>query len=159
MCVLGVRRVKDGEMGGRCSASSVQVAISPTWVSIVDMSSSTTTTTGRLFVTVGSTKFDALVNEVLQDETLEAFRKAGLTEVVVQCGNSALPLSLSPGSETQKHGVRLEIWKFKPSLQDEIIKADLIISHAGGFIAYSALSRLTSMNRLRDHHRHSTIRL
>lgn len=92
---------------------------------------SSTATTQRLFITVGSTKFDALINEVLQEDTLKAFQDAGLTDIAVQCGNSALPASWSTGPSTQVAGTRIDIWKFKPSLDEEISKVDLVISHAG----------------------------
>jgi beta-1,4-N-acetylglucosaminyltransferase len=31
----------------------------------------------------------------------------------------------------EKDGISIEIWKFKPSLQEEYERADLVISHAG----------------------------
>ena len=93
-----------------------------------------TTTTKSAFVTVGSTKFDALIQKVLQEDLLETFRVAGFTHLVVQCGESALdPLWVLTGSELVKdaNGLRVEIWKFRPSIDKEMAAADLIISHAG----------------------------
>lgn len=92
---------------------------------------SSSPTTRRVFVTVGSTKFDALVQEVVHEETFQAFRQAGVTNIVIQCGNSALPSSWTPPLETQLDGLHVEIWRFKPSLEEDISKADLVISHAG----------------------------
>lgn len=89
------------------------------------------------FVTVGSTKFDALINSTLSEPVLNALRSKGFTSLVVQSGNS--PVDVSGGTTAdsvtrlQKSGLDIEIWKFKPSLEPEYERADLIISHAGEF--------------------------
>lgn len=82
----------------------------------------------QVFVTVGSTKFDALVHQILSKPTLEALSSKGYKKLVVQCGNSQLP---THDAEFVSSGVEISVWKFKPSLQEEYVKADLIISHAG----------------------------
>ncbi|KAG6919934.1 hypothetical protein DXG01_013283 [Tephrocybe rancida] len=87
------------------------------------------------FATVGSTRFDSLVQSILSLPVLSALRLKGYTQVVVQCGNSSFELasSISSGREltVEKDGVEIELWKFKPTLQDDYEKADLVISHAG----------------------------
>jgi beta-1,4-N-acetylglucosaminyltransferase len=42
----------------------------------------------RLFVTVGTTKFDYLVQKVLSEEVLQKLRDRGFTEVTLQTGKS-----------------------------------------------------------------------
>ena len=42
----------------------------------------------HVFVTVGSTKFDALVEAVLSDPVLDALRRKGYVRLAVQSGNS-----------------------------------------------------------------------
>ncbi|KAL9714758.1 N-acetylglucosaminyldiphosphodolichol N-acetylglucosaminyltransferase catalytic subunit alg13 [Leucoagaricus gongylophorus] len=87
------------------------------------------------FVTIGSTRFDLLVKEILSVRTLEALKSRGCTTLTVQCGNSAFEqASLIAKGETTKlsvEGIQVELWKFKPALTKEYEKADLVISHAG----------------------------
>ncbi|KZP20744.1 glycosyltransferase family 1 protein [Athelia psychrophila] len=97
------------------------------------------------FVTVGSTKFDALINSTLSEPVLNALRSKGFTSLVVQSGNS--PVDVSGGTTAdsvtrlQKSGLDIEIWKFKPSLEPEYERADLIISHAGSGTILDVLRR------------------
>ena len=86
----------------------------------------------RVFTTVGSTKFDALVNAVLSEPVLRALRLQGYSTLIIQSGNSEVGVE-SAGDITTLHkdGLAVEIWKFKPSLKDEFESANLVISHAG----------------------------
>jgi beta-1,4-N-acetylglucosaminyltransferase len=82
----------------------------------------------RAFVTVGATaEFDLLVESILSFDVLEALKKKGYEEVVVQVGPSTRFGELSE----QRGGVSVDMWKLKPSLKDDFEKADLVISHAG----------------------------
>lgn len=90
------------------------------------------------FITVGSTKFDALVQAVLSQPVLPALRLRGYTSLIIQYGKSAVTLdsnTSTTGDSTirrlQKDGVDIEMWTFKPSLDEEYDRADLVISHAG----------------------------
>jgi len=88
----------------------------------------------RVFVTVGSTRFDPLVQHVLRDPVLGALRSKGYFTLVVQCGNSQFdtsPFEQSGDSWARNAEGDIEVWRFKPSLDEEYRKADLIISHAG----------------------------
>ncbi|KAH0827142.1 hypothetical protein J3R83DRAFT_4830 [Lanmaoa asiatica] len=88
-----------------------------------------------VFATVGSTKFDALVQATTSEPVLTALHTKGFVRVVLQRGNSDLNLDCSASSRDsltiRKAGVDIETWKFKPSIQDDIKRADLVISHAG----------------------------
>lgn len=91
----------------------------------------------RAFVTVGSTRFDALVQQALSNPVLNVLRSKGYTSLVVQCGESVFDSS-QVGEEEGGGWVRhlegvgtIEVWRFKPTLQDEYKQADLVISHAG----------------------------
>lgn len=88
-----------------------------------------------VFVTVGSTAFDALVDSVLSEEVLSCLLKKGCTTLVVQRGKSVDELSSTNDSgmawKSPKDGMKIEIWQYKQSLQTEYECADLIISHAG----------------------------
>ena len=87
------------------------------------------------FVTVGSTKFDSLVASIFTEQVLLSFQSRGYTDVIVQCGNSKFELAESvKNGETasmSRWGVKIHVWQFKNSLEEEFEKADLIISHAG----------------------------
>ncbi|KAL4067860.1 glycosyltransferase family 1 protein [Scleroderma citrinum] len=83
-----------------------------------------------VFVTVGSTQFDALVQAVTSEEVLDALHTKGYRKVVLQRGNS----TLAEGDGTMtlgKRGMEVETWTFKPSIEIDIQRADLVISHAG----------------------------
>jgi UDP-N-acetylglucosamine transferase subunit ALG13 len=88
-----------------------------------------------VFVTVGSTKFDALVAAVFTEQVLLSLHRKGYTKLVVQCGNSAFELAESVKNgeivSVSRWGVEIEFWRFKDSLNEEFERADLIISHAG----------------------------
>jgi len=86
----------------------------------------------RVFVTVGSTQFDGLVEVVLRKETLEALYAKGYRQLVIQAGESKLGHH-PPGasSTTWSDQLDISIWKYKPSLLDDFKEADLVISHAG----------------------------
>ena len=87
------------------------------------------------FVTVGSTRFDTLVQAVFTEDVLFSLCRKGYTRLVVQCGNSTFELaSTIKNGDTHKMkraGVDIEFWSYKPSLQEDYEKADLVISHAG----------------------------
>ncbi|KAA1469539.1 glycosyltransferase 28 [Dentipellis sp. KUC8613] len=87
----------------------------------------------RAFVTVGSTRFDSLVQAVLSPLVLEELQRKGYQQLVVQCGNSHID---GFGDEEtnwafDKAGVEARMWRFKPSLEEDYNEADLVISHAG----------------------------
>ncbi|KAF8061584.1 glycosyltransferase family 1 protein [Lyophyllum atratum] len=97
------------------------------------------------FVTVGSTRFDSLVESVLSSPVLSSLRLKGYTQLVVQCGNSSFELASSVKSEgslgMEREGVAIELWKFKPTLEKEYGDADLVISHAGSGTILDVLRR------------------
>ncbi|KAI0310895.1 glycosyltransferase family 1 protein [Amylostereum chailletii] len=82
----------------------------------------------RVFITVGSTKFDLLVQAVLSLPVIDALRQKGYNDIIVQCGNSQVD---GLESEFERHGATVTVWRFKPSLEEEYAAADLVISHAG----------------------------
>ena len=87
------------------------------------------------FVTVGSTRFDALIQAVFTEDVLSCLCRKGYTNLVVQCGKSTFELAsaIRDGAthKLSRAGVDIEFWSYKPSLQEEYEKVDLIISHAG----------------------------
>ena len=87
------------------------------------------------FVTVGSTRFNALVQAVFTEDVLSSLCRKGYRSLIVQCGNSVFEMvsAIQNGGtcKMSKAGVDIEFWPYKPSLQEDYEKADLVISHAG----------------------------
>jgi beta-1,4-N-acetylglucosaminyltransferase len=81
----------------------------------------------RVLFTVGSTKFDALVEAAFSQPVLDALAQKGYSDVVVQCGNS----QVDEFSPTDRERRNVDVWRFKPSLDEEYDAADLVIGHAG----------------------------
>ncbi|KAG2756020.1 glycosyltransferase family 1 protein [Suillus brevipes Sb2] len=86
-----------------------------------------------VFVTVGSTRFDALVEAAISEPVLSTLRDSGYGHLILQRGNSTIKSEEFNGESCtiQRHGVDIEIWRFKSSIQAECEQADLVISHAG----------------------------
>jgi len=89
-----------------------------------------------VFVTVGSTKFDALVESVLSEDVMQRLRAKGFDRIVVQTGNSLVPREIVLQDEDgvfrgEAFGLQLQTWAFKPSLKEEYESAELVIGHAG----------------------------
>ncbi len=80
------------------------------------------------FVTVGTTKFEALIEAMDSDPVLEALESRGFSRVLVQFGNGIY----EPFAKKQRNtSLSLEAYRFKPSLQTDMKEASLVITHAG----------------------------
>lgn len=81
----------------------------------------------RCFVTVGTTSFDRLIEELNKPEVRQALVDSlGVTELCLQIGRGALhPLPAQPGQ------LAVTWYDFKPTLMEDMQSADVIISHAG----------------------------
>lgn len=90
----------------------------------------------KCFITVGTTKFDNLCEYILTSTILTVLKKLGCKEITFQIGNS----DTEPGKFV-KDGVKLNLFRFKDSIQEEIMEADLIISHAGAGSCLEALEQ------------------
>lgn len=84
-------------------------------------------TTGRMkvFVTVGSTLFEKLVEAVTSTEVLQELAGQGCTHLVIQYGKGAAPQPVSASS------IAISSYSLKPSIRENFQEADLVISHAG----------------------------
>lgn len=80
-----------------------------------------------IFVTVGTTLFEALIAAVIQEEALEWMAGNGYTNLIIQYGKGKRPTL--PASTA--NNVQVEVYDFKPNLSDDMKRADLIIGHAG----------------------------
>lgn len=105
-----------------------------------------------VFVTVGTTSFDELIASVTEKSLLKVctailiFRTyqynycTFATQLLVIKGYTRLTLQIGRGSYNpptppEVAGILLEYYRFKPSLQEDMKKASLIISHGGEFVA------------------------
>ncbi|XP_038848914.1 UDP-N-acetylglucosamine transferase subunit ALG13 homolog isoform X2 [Salvelinus namaycush] len=79
----------------------------------------------RVFVTVGTTRFDDLIELVTSPEAVQVSMIC-VQHLVLQVGRS----SIFPDSDSC-HKLTLEAFKFKDSTAEDVKCADLVISHAG----------------------------
>lgn len=88
----------------------------------------------KIFITVGTTRFDLLCKSITSSPVLRALKKIGCEEVNFQIGNS----DFEPGDNTNER-LKINTYRFKDSIQDDIRSADLVISHAGAGSCLEAL--------------------
>ncbi|TPX60671.1 undecaprenyldiphospho-muramoylpentapeptide beta-N-acetylglucosaminyltransferase [Powellomyces hirtus] len=104
-----------------------------------------------VFVTVGTTQFNDLVNMACTLEFLLTLQAEGYTELIIQHGAGPLP-------KTPTHSpIPVKGFAFKGDLSKEIENAALVISHAGAGLILESLSAgkplLVVVNRgLMDNH-------
>ncbi|CAK6964612.1 UDP-N-acetylglucosamine transferase subunit ALG13 homolog isoform X1 [Scomber scombrus] len=87
-----------------------------------------------VFVTVGTTSFDELIKNVTSSEAAQALKSCGYERLVLQVGRG----SLLPDADSCPH-IRLEAFRFKDSIAEDMKRADLVISHAGAGSCLEAL--------------------
>jgi len=78
-----------------------------------------------VFVTVGTTKFDALVQQMLTEPVQSVLKRQGFSRILIQAGESAV------GLDDAADVLAVDTYAYKPSLSEDILSASLIISHAG----------------------------
>ncbi|XP_051945090.1 UDP-N-acetylglucosamine transferase subunit ALG13 homolog [Xyrauchen texanus] len=105
-----------------------------------------------VFVTVGTTCFEDLVVTVTSDEAVKALIDRGYTDMILQVGRG----SVVPDSESCP-GLRVEVFRFKDSIAEDMRHADLVISHAGAGSCLEALGANKALlvvvnDKLMDNH-------
>lgn len=99
-----------------------------------------------MFVTVGSTKFDSLIERVLSDDSMNQIIALGFSKLIIQVGASSYDKErLEQLKEYCVNDVDIELYDFKPSISEDIEKADVVIGHAG---AGTCLETLRNHKRL-----------
>ncbi|GFR49184.1 hypothetical protein Agub_g11208 [Astrephomene gubernaculifera] len=96
-----------------------------------------------VFVTVGTTKFEALVERVDSIELLHILRDKGYTRLIIQKGNGVYcPTKVVPKGQTKARteGIDVEYFDYSPSLASYITSAALVISHAGSGSIFETLT-------------------
>lgn len=101
-----------------------------------------------IFVTVGTTLFDSLIEAVSDSSFLKIVQARKYENLTIQYGNGHhYPISSSSSSsynEKDEKMLHVNTYKFKPSLDEDMSKATLIISHAGAGSIMEGLSRCRS---------------
>ncbi|XP_035018209.1 UDP-N-acetylglucosamine transferase subunit ALG13 homolog [Hippoglossus stenolepis] len=87
-----------------------------------------------VFVTVGTTSFDELIENITSSESVQALKARGYECLVLQVGRG----SLLPAADSCPL-IRLEAFRFKDSIVEDMKRADLVISHAGAGSCLEAL--------------------
>ncbi|XP_056456429.1 UDP-N-acetylglucosamine transferase subunit ALG13 homolog [Gadus chalcogrammus] len=105
-----------------------------------------------VFVTVGTTSFDELILTIKTPEAVKALKARGYERLVLQVGRG----SVLPGPESGLD-LKLEAFRFKDSISEDIARADLVISHAGAGSCLEALGARKPLlvvvnNKLMDNH-------
>eukprot|EP00937_MAST-01D_sp_MAST-1D-sp2_P003212 g3212.t1 len=88
----------------------------------------------QVFVTVGTTSFDALVRTVDGSACRGALRRKGFGSMTVQIGRGeAVPRAEGDTDLGIKgaEGLRVEHFRHEPTLVPHVARADLVISHGG----------------------------
>lgn len=88
-----------------------------------------------VFVTVGTTCFDALVKKVDSPQVKEALWQRGYTDLFIQMGRGTYAPSKVSGDATLK----VDHFTFSSSIADYIREASLVISHAGSGSIFETL--------------------
>ncbi|KAK2076779.1 hypothetical protein QBZ16_005005 [Prototheca wickerhamii] len=105
----------------------------------------TTPSRKTVFVTVGTTRFDALIEAMDTQEVADVLVARGFTHLVMQVGNAARQRSrlLAEGFEkagTLSNGLGVAWFDYSPTLAATIRDAALVISHAGAGSAFETLA-------------------
>ena len=93
--------------------------------------------TVTLFVTVGTTKFDALVHAVHSKAALSALLHGfGVTHIVCQVGKGSLPAGTPELPDSGSivytlHDIEFETFRLRPNISECLESADIVMSHAG----------------------------
>ncbi|XP_058213521.1 uncharacterized protein LOC131325338 [Rhododendron vialii] len=89
-----------------------------------------------VFVTVGSTCFDALVQAVDTSEVKEELFRKGYTDLLVQIGcGSYVPIKSTGECES----LQVDCFTYSSSIADNLRSASLVISHAGSGSIFETL--------------------
>ncbi|KAJ8760390.1 hypothetical protein K2173_015057 [Erythroxylum novogranatense] len=89
-----------------------------------------------VFVTVGTTLFDALVRAVDTWEVKKELFRKGYTHLLIQIGRGSY---IPTKSGTEDGSVSVEYFTFSSSIADHLRSASLVISHAGSGSIFETL--------------------
>lgn len=110
----------------------------------------------NIFVTVGTTDFNNLIEAIDCEEFLNSIVRKDCKRLVIQIGRGNVEPTYLP-DVCSSVDIDLEIYRFKPTLSEDMQAADLIICHAGAGSITEALSlqkhvMVVVNNTLMDNH-------
>lgn len=85
----------------------------------------------RIFVTVGTTLFEDLIDVVSSDDILALLADYQCKHLILQCGAGRQIPSERIEEIQRKFNITLECYDYKAAIQSDIVASDLVISHAG----------------------------
>lgn len=94
-----------------------------------------------LLVTVGSTKFDSLIERIFSADVLELLRKLNFNQLVVQTGASSYDIVKVQELRKSYDEIGIQVFAYKESLINDIDCADVVIGHAGAGTCLEVLRR------------------
>ncbi|KAL1320620.1 hypothetical protein HN51_065291 [Arachis hypogaea] len=89
-----------------------------------------------VFVTVGTTRFDALVSAVDSENVRKVLAAKGYTHLLIQLGRGSYLPSKSDGDDGS---LAVDYFTFSSSIADYLRSASLVISHAGSGSIFETL--------------------
>lgn len=94
-----------------------------------------------VFVTVGTTRFDALIAEVAGAPFCERLAALGFEWLRLQVGRGDAPAALGDAEDEERRigGLRVSWFRFTPTLPAEMARARVVVSHAGAGSVLEAL--------------------
>ncbi|WKY13867.1 hypothetical protein Q1695_004592 [Nippostrongylus brasiliensis] len=92
------------------------------------------------FVTVGTTRFDQLVNQILSEECVTVLKSVGVQQIKIQLGagewNDDVRQRVFNGvvadqGDGESYGMPVHYYRFKRNIQDDMKEAMIVVGHAG----------------------------
>eukprot|EP01138_Halocafeteria_seosinensis_P004233 gb/GECG01004329.1/.p1 GENE.gb/GECG01004329.1/~~gb/GECG01004329.1/.p1 ORF type:complete len:182 (+),score=15.57 gb/GECG01004329.1/:1-546(+) len=87
-----------------------------------------------VFVTVGTTQFDPLIEMIHEPDVVEALKSHDIEHIVVQYGRGRRPPSAQAYDDTgtyTHHGMSYKMYRFTDSIGQDIRYSHFVISHGG----------------------------
>lgn len=100
----------------------------------------------KIIITVGTTKFNELIEEITKKSFLKILKKKGYNELTVQYGNSILDIKLLEKT-CLFLGIKVSHYKRKENFISEIESSDTVLSHAGTGTVFSVLRSVNKYKR------------
>lgn len=125
------------------------------------MSSSGPRQLENIFVTVGSTQFDHLIDALVDRQTLQIFKNLGCQKLTIQYGGYKQTAHLEFLQSWTDF--ETELFDYKSSIDEYIDSADLVIGHAGAGTVLEVLRKgkpllIVINDRLMDNHQEELAR-
>lgn len=82
----------------------------------------------NIFVTVGTTQFDALIQMILSEKIIQLFHKFKCKKIIMQIGQGKID---DQAVQRLSKEFEVEVYALKPTILPDVKSSDLVISHAG----------------------------